>query len=226
MRKLLALVILIAIMMTSPAWSQPVPEIGYTSPGQNALNVSADCDIFVHFNEDMDSSTMDSSTLIVYGKVTGYHPGAISYDSWYDTVTFDPDSDFAMGEVVTVTITDGIESAEGVPLAGSHVFQFTVEAVGGSGIFGEPDWYQSTVQSSPGHISAVDLDGDSDIDLVTMKDYSPFGAGITTWINDGLGAFDSDTFEETYYENSYYVAIQPAELDRDQDNDVQIYRIC
>ena len=76
----------------------------------------------------MDATTFDSTTIVAFGDLTGLHFGSISYSSSDSTVTLDPTSDFEPGEVVTVVLTTGIETAGGTPLDSAYLWSFSINA--------------------------------------------------------------------------------------------------
>jgi hypothetical protein len=167
-------------------WSFEVsnaPLIAALSPGQNALNVWRDANIGVTFDTDMDSTTFTASTIRVHASSTGLHSCTYSWDSPTKTLTIDPDDDFHAGEVVTVSLTDDIESAASNNLEG-FVWSFAVESMSGFGLFGYKENY--SVGVGPRAIAAADFDHDDDIDIaVTIVDDQDYY--LTTLTNDGDG---------------------------------------
>jgi len=155
-----------------------------TTPGQNELNVAVSSNITVTLDEDMDGTTLNNSTILIHSNMTGLHPGTIAYDSPSRTVTIDPDNDFMVGEIVTVTLTTGIESSGGFPLSNSFCWSFTIAVNTGTGILGSATNY--AVGSYPRSILAADLDLDGDIDLATANRYSN---SISVLLNYGDGTF-------------------------------------
>ncbi|MFH2049184.1 MAG: FG-GAP-like repeat-containing protein, partial [bacterium] len=155
-------------------------------PVQNLLNIISSINIKAIFENDINPSTLNSSTFIVHGSQSGLHSGAISYDDITYTATFDPDVDFFPGEVVTVTLTDGIESTEGVSLS-PYSWQFTIEAVQGSLTFDIRDDYDAG--DSTHYISTGDYDNDGDLDLVVANLYDDH---LSLYTNNGLGKFTID----------------------------------
>ena len=112
------------------------PHVVSTTPAQNTLNVSVTTNISVTFDIDMDPATINDSTFVVNAMATGLYTEAIAYDGLTLTATFDPAEDFVPGELVTVVLTDGIESSAGAPLE-EYVWSFTTAADYGSGTFAD-----------------------------------------------------------------------------------------
>ena len=187
MKRILVLAVL-TLLLSSAASAQKAPIIVDTWPDQNALDLSVSSSIRIHFSEDMDHATLNTSTIIVYGSVTGYHTGTVFYEPSRRTAYLNPTTDFAAGEIVTFSVTTGVQSMLGLPLSRNSAFNFAVGGSGGSGTFGEAV-AETESGSAPGMIRAVDLNGDSDIDLVTRRNYPDYNV-MTTWDNDGVGSFD------------------------------------
>ena len=137
-------------------------------PAQNALNVAVNANVSVTFDSDMDGATLNSSTFVVQGAQTGLHTGVITYDNPTKTATLDPANDFAVGEVVTVMLTTGIESTLGMALGSSYGWSFTVAVNGGHASFGPAVTYYLGAGHYPIDILAADFDNDLDQDLAIM----------------------------------------------------------
>ncbi|MFH2034789.1 MAG: FG-GAP-like repeat-containing protein, partial [Candidatus Zixiibacteriota bacterium] len=174
-----------------------------TSPTQNDLNVDRSSNILVEFNTDVDETTLNGSTIIVHARSTGLHWGTISYDEISGTVTFDPYDDFTPGEIVTVILTDAIESNLGVPLQQGYIWQFTIAVTGGSGHFSFDTYYSN--ESDDGTrkpVYAADFDNDGNQDLITSNSASSSSAitpEITVFLNpDGNGNLVFDSTYEAY----------------------------
>lgn len=103
-RLLLALAVLLATI-ANIGWAQETPQILYTSPTQNELNVPVSTDILVVFDVDMDETTINDTTFVVNARSTGFHEGTITYDGQTKTATLAPLEDFDEGEVVTEALS-------------------------------------------------------------------------------------------------------------------------
>ncbi|MCK4716423.1 MAG: Ig-like domain-containing protein, partial [Candidatus Marinimicrobia bacterium] len=111
------------------------PQIISVNPLQNALNISANANISVTFDQDINSATINANTFIIHAFQTGLHTGTYNYDNGTKTATFDPTGDFQVGEVVTVILTTDIQDTGGTALSNPYEWSFTVEVDGGSGKF-------------------------------------------------------------------------------------------
>ncbi len=191
------------------------PHIVSTSPAQNELNVPVNTNISVTFDTDMDETTITNETFVVNANMTGLHQGTIAYDLPTKTAILDLSQDFAVGEIVTVVLTTGIESSDGSPLEKSFAWSFTmaVDLVldHKSSAIGPPARYVGGGDV----VAAADLDGDGDIDLVAGH-YDT----ISVHLNNGDGTFSPrDEFVTGYY---YIRSVVPLDLDSDGDIDLAV----
>ena len=190
------------------------PHIVSTSPAQNELNVPVSTYISVTFSADMDETTINDSTFVVNARSTGLHAGAITYDGPTKTAMFDPAQDFDEGEVVTVALTTGVKSYEGVPLDTAHVWSFTSVVYDGSGTFAPQSVYGAG--DGPVSVFSADLDGDGDLDLVAAN-YS--SNNVSVLLNNGDGTFATHS---VYPVGTHPVSVFCADLDGDGDLDLAV----
>ncbi len=179
-------------------------------PRQNAINVAGSASISVSFDTDMDSTTINDTTFLAFGNLSGAHPCSISYDGGTRTATLDPTTNFITGEIVTAVATNVIADTGGIPIEG-YVWNFTVIVPGGTGYLTNPDYY--AVDNNPHGIYTSYLNNDNDLDLivtnVNSQDYSIlFGNGDGTFSN----AVQHTTGVEPH-------AVVCGDLDQDIDND-------
>ena len=57
------------------------PQILSTFPDQNELNITSDINISVIFDMDMDPTTINDTTFVVYSKLSGFKQGTIIYNN-------------------------------------------------------------------------------------------------------------------------------------------------
>ena len=189
-----------------------LPHIVSTSPAQNELNVPLSTNISVTFDVDMDETTINDSTFVVNARSTGLHPGTITYDGPSRTATFDPVEDFDEGEAVTVALTTGVQSSEGVPLDSAYVWSFTSVVYDGSGTFAPHSVY--AVGEDPSSVFSADLDGDGDLDLATAN---AFFGDVSVLLNNGDGTFAPHS---VYAVGEDPYSVFSADLDGDGDLDL------
>jgi len=160
-----------------------------TNPVQFELDVLNSTDVSGTFNMDLNASSVDSSTFLLYGTQTGPHTGVVTYDSSTVTATIDPDLDFIEGEMVTALLTKDVQATTGVYLNGFS-WNFTAEVTTpSSGTFGTANNY--TAGTEPRGMFAADLDFDGDIDIVTVLSNYPNPGALCVLLNNGNGTFGS-----------------------------------
>jgi hypothetical protein len=190
------------------------PHVLSVSPGQNESNVLTNTAITVGFDMNMDSSTINESTFAVNAWSTGLHPGTISYDSLTMSVNFDPIEEFHVGEIVSVVLTKGIKSAQGVSLGKSYVWIFTAGVDTGSGKFTAPINYGAG--DRPVSVFCADFDGDRDLDLAVANWGSD---SVSILKNHGDGSFLSAV---NYGVGDGPYSVFCADLDGDDDLDLAV----
>ncbi len=210
----LALLIAFLSILVSPLAAQ-TPQILSTSPEQNELDIQVTASILVTFDIDIDEPTITESSFIIQGDQTGLCGGIISYDIPSRTATFEPSTDFAAGELVTVALTTEIESVSGNPLEDYFIWTFWIEASGG--LYGYLAIHDSfPVANYMDEIIAADFNGDGYID---MASFSGYGDLLQVYLNDGAGYF---TISDNYETNDRAYNIVVADLDKDDDLDLAL----
>jgi len=212
MNKLASAFLLIACIFVSANLYAQAPGVMYTSPEHFAQNVALDTTISVTFNTDIEPATLNSTSFVVYGSLTGRHFGTISYSGINFTGAFQSSKGFEYGEKVTVILTTAIESFVGTPLAEPFIWTFTVLSSEGPAAFSSFSTYP--VGSSTQSIEAADLDDDGDIDLVAA---SINILTIYVMLNDGYGRFRP---AGTYMTGFRPMGIELADIDQDDDVDI------
>jgi hypothetical protein len=92
-----------------------------TNPADGATGVLPTTSVSATFSEDMNASTINTSTFTLDNWVTG----AVSYDSVTRTATFTPNSPLAYYTTYTATITTGVANSGGTNLAAPKTWSFT-----------------------------------------------------------------------------------------------------
>jgi outer membrane protein assembly factor BamB len=201
-------------LITFSAFAITQVSIKSVIPSCNALSVDQKVDPSVTFTVDINSSTLTNSAVRVYGSLSGFHASTFNYNSSAHTVTIIPNVQFKLGELVTVTLTRGIQSTSGDSLSTSYSWSFTVKANVSSGIF-----YQSStvgVGNIPWDVVAADFDGNGTVDLAVTN----YGSNSVTILkNDGTGSF---TPSSTIIGLSRPIGITAADFDGDGAIDLAV----
>jgi hypothetical protein len=98
------------------------PTVTSTSAQNNATGVPRNNGIGVTFSQDMNPTTINSSTFTVTQGTTPVQ-GSIDYSG--TTATFKPNVSLAANTTYTATVTTGVKNASGVALASPIVWSFT-----------------------------------------------------------------------------------------------------
>ena len=132
----LPLLLLLVFSFQSPAPVEAAANITILSktPDRYALDVAASTDVVVQFSTEIDGDTATTSTFAVYGSMSGRVSGSYS-GGGTDTITFDPDTNFLIGETVSVTLTTGLQDASGNTLEQADVWEFVIAVPLGAGTF-------------------------------------------------------------------------------------------
>lgn len=104
------------------------PAVSSFRPVEGAINVAVETNIVVTFSEDMDSTSINSTTVTLT-KVAGGSQvsGEVSYNPSTETLTFDPTANLTAGTSYRLTLTTGIKDNAGNPLEQETYFSFTTQ---------------------------------------------------------------------------------------------------
>ncbi len=160
------------------------PTVTSNSPVKNALNVSKSSDITVKFSEGMNPATISQSTIKVFGNLSGFHSGSISYNNGNFTATYNPNSDFTEGESVVVTVTNAVQNSGNINMVAPYNWQFNVL----SGITTSYNKTKNTDSGNPALIKSADLNKDGKTDIISIFNS---GSKIGVFISNGEGTFAS-----------------------------------
>ncbi len=165
------------------------PAILSTSPTKNKLNVANNSNVTATFNTNMNTSTLISSNVTVFGSQSGKHAASITLNGTTG-FTLDPTADFKKGEVVSVNLTGGIQSSGSIPLPNGYHWNFNSKVLSGTGVFTQTSTVALGGTAQPVASTSGDFDGDGDIDIASVNQISN---DVAILLNDGHGAFTSST---------------------------------
>ncbi|MFC2036290.1 FG-GAP-like repeat-containing protein, partial [Chloroflexota bacterium] len=190
----------------------PLPvTVSSKTPATNTLDVVRDSNIVVQFSASISGTTVNGTTFIVDGSMSGNVSGTYTGGGTAN-ITFNPSSDFKVGETITVTITTGIQSTDGGILINPITWQFVVEVTDGSANF--TDTGQSLGNKYSESAALGDVDGDGDLDAFVANTAS--SGTNKVWLNDGSGNF-TDSGQSLGDSYSYDVALGDVDGDGDLD---------
>lgn len=109
------------------------PTVSSTTPASGASGVGINSAIVATFSETLDASTIDTSTFMLSGGVTG----TVTYSG--TTATFTPSANLAPNATYTATITTGVRDLAGNAMTAPYTWTFTTGAA--------PDTTPPTVSS-------------------------------------------------------------------------------
>ena len=101
------------------------PYLISTIPANGDTGVPVGTDIIIVFSEQMNTATLDTSNITVYGDISGYHTFLQNYSN--DTLTLSPWFQFSPGELATVSIKKEVEDLAGNTMSSDYIFTFRLE---------------------------------------------------------------------------------------------------
>lgn len=126
------------IVVTRVADATP-PTVVSTAPVGGATGISVDTDVVVTFSEDMNATTIGSSSFQLRGAANNVVSALVSYDATNLRARLDPIPQLAYSTTYTATLTSAVQDGGGNGLAVDYSFSFTTGP--------NPDTTAPTVQS-------------------------------------------------------------------------------
>ena len=195
--------------------AEAAPGVLSVSPAQNGQNVNIDTNIEIEFSDPMD---LDTIHAFIHSETTGWHPASSALSASKQKLVLEPGIDFDIGEVVTVTLAEGMRTESGQLLAQGYTWSFTTEVFGGSHLFADPVHYATADVSHS--LFLADLDADSHIDMMS-------GSTRTAAASDLLSVLlrnnppPQPEFDHTSYGiGDFAYGVVAADLDNDGDMDI------
>jgi hypothetical protein len=172
LNKIFFLFILSFIILTAHIFAQNL-QITNITPNANQNHVTLDTNISIDFDRNINTATLNDTTVFVSGGQSGKLNGVFS-GGGTSSITFNPDNDFRSGETISVTLTTDVMSDSGFTLARGFTYSFT--AVSGSSPATPMALAQrdiSGVSSQGEDIKTLDYDGDGDLDILSSSEGTP-----------------------------------------------------
>ncbi len=168
---------IISFLIIAPPFLHAQPTVTNINPRQNEIAVAILGDIQIVFSEDIAQNTLSNNTWFVYGELSGYYAGQITYNAATRTGRYQPDRLLNEGERVHVSLTAGVLSSGGASLQ-PFQSEFTVAVEFGTGEFSEVievaigQDVNNPVERDPSAILAADFNNDRFIDLAVVNSTS------------------------------------------------------
>lgn len=145
------------------------PRVATVTPRQNEINVPLTSTISATFSEDINPATLSTATFLVYGNQSGFYSGFVSYNAATRTAQFQPDRFFKDGEIISASLTSGIQNNIGQRIL-PFQWSFTVAVEVGTGIFDESISISvGENELVPADLFAGDLNNDQFPDLAVVN---------------------------------------------------------
>lgn len=122
------------------------PLVGSVAPADGATDITLDADVSAVFNEAMDATTVNGTSMTISPPVAG----SVSYDAAAQRATFSPTAGLTASTTYTVTLTTGCTDTAGNPLAADYSWSFT------TGTTAVNEWTQVGGQVSPAGAESED----------------------------------------------------------------------
>ncbi len=199
------------MMATISGWNvepDTIPNVVAVSPSQNEQNADLSSDVSVTFDIAMNETSINTGTFRVFSQTTGLLPGTMSYNSMTRTATFNPTSDFTVGDIVTVILTGNIESSAGIPLEGGYSWMFTCDVTAGSGEFADSSVV--SLPNLPWSMIVADFNRDGNIDIAVVTDNG--SNGLLVSFGNGDNTFQAFT---SYATPSWLFGLTAADVNND-----------
>ena len=205
--------VLLIFIFTSFLNAIPVnPYINSVSPDINSLNAGRSQNIVIHFLQDMDPLTLNSTGIKISGNETGLMTIVITYNAATRTAEINPDEDFKTGEQINVNINNSVKTIANVPVDPIS-YSFTVNVSRGDGNFTMETVQQGGIK--PDGIISGDFDGDGAVDLITIDKDSLRGVFLK---NNGAGSFTQNNI--FIIDTTLVLSYTNADFDNDGDIDL------
>lgn len=130
MKTLILLLGIISILNMNDLLAQP--SVISIQPQKQVINAPRNTQISVTFSNPVNTSTINTSTFRVFGKLSGPASGTFSFGAANKAITFTASTPFMAGEWVTVSLTKGIQGTDNLNLTTGFVWNFWTKAEPGT----------------------------------------------------------------------------------------------
>ncbi len=190
----------------SPSASPSTLLVKSTAPANASVGASTHEKVAVQFNNDMDASTINTTTISLKESDGTSVAGTISYDSTSHTVTLTPATNLKENMTFHVKVTTAAKSTEGISLASDFDSIFTT---GTSEVIVKPTVSSVTPQNNEINVSthdkvAIQFNTEMDASMINTTNIlitGPNGVTVT-----GTVSYDSTTHTATFVPSNQLTA--------------------
>lgn len=182
--------IILLLILTSNVFAQ-APYVLSFSPSSQLINAEPSENIVINFSMDMDTESLNDTTLRVFGRWSGPALGEISWENGDSSLVFDPDEDFMNGEWIMVSLSKEITSLSGEFIEKGYAWNYWIKTEAGSLQQTEVDVievrYPNEDPITCYGAYAGDINNDGYSDLSVINEHSN---DVRLFLNDGAGGYD------------------------------------
>ena len=199
------------------------PSFSSSSPANATHATAVSGNISATFTEAIAGGTVSSTTFVVHGGFIGKHStggtASTHQDATYTgqgttTLTMNPGENFTPGELVSVTLTTGLQNGSAQGLTAARVYQFRAAAGTGPRVFSNISSDVDTPANNTLSAAIGDVDGDGDLDLITGNNNTV----NRVYLSNGNGTFAAGNDVATATKSTYGMSL--GDLDGDGDLDI------
>ncbi|MFQ5570916.1 MAG: FG-GAP-like repeat-containing protein [Rhodothermales bacterium] len=190
MRTYLWLLPLLLLVHSARAQDPDTLEVVSVFPAAQSLTAAPDTPVILTFNTTVDPATVDSASVMVFGRWSGVAKGTLAFEADNTQIRFTPERAFSAGETVTVALSRRLMSATGHPMRSGFAAQFWTMPRRASLDLVETDRL-AVRRPAEGHVQtygayAGDFDGDGYTDFAVPNERAN---DVRFFMNDGAGSF-------------------------------------
>ncbi|WP_324673680.1 FG-GAP-like repeat-containing protein [Hymenobacter sp. GOD-10R] len=171
----------------------PAVAVATLTPKRNAPAAPRNTAVAVTFTQPLSNTPATQAALKVFGSQGGKQAGTTTLSG--STLSFAPATPFRAGETVFASVSSTAQGASGVSVL-PHVFQFTTATSASPGTFNGGSDLNTAVQIGGNNTTFLDLatgdiDGDGDLDLLTLHSNTSSNGVVSIRLNVGNGTYGS-----------------------------------
>ncbi|OUJ73542.1 FG-GAP-like repeat-containing protein [Hymenobacter crusticola] len=176
-----------------PITLAPAVAVATLTPKRNAPAASRNTPVAVTFTQPLSNTPATQAALKVFGTQGGKQAGTTTLNG--STLSFAPTAPFRAGETVFASVSNTAQGASGVPVL-PHVFQFTTATSASPGTFNGGNDLNTAIQiggssTTFADLATGDIDGDGDLDLLTLHASFSNDGLVSIRLNAGNGTYGS-----------------------------------